>query len=86
MCLTQSTITLADIKISFSNKGSFTIFDLVWENNYPQSWMAIGLNNDPQMVCKIFYIVSNEYLTKFAVVSHTAILYFIPFLYQIENL
>ena len=56
MCLTQSPITLADIKISFENKGSFTTFNLAWENNPQYSWIAIGFNNDPQMVCKIFYI------------------------------
>ena len=56
MCLMQSPITLADIKISFKNNGLNTEFTLVWENYPKYSWMAIGFNDVPQMVCKIFYI------------------------------
>ena len=54
VCLTQSPITLAEIQITFSNNGQYTLFSLVWENSAPNTWLAVGLNTNPEMVGKIF--------------------------------
>lgn len=50
----QSPQVLANIQISFSNNGTHTSFDLTSTQggSVVNSWMAVGLNNNPQMVSK----------------------------------
>ena len=53
----QSPQTLADITISFANKGTETTFNLVsaLDSTFNNRWMAIGWNNVQDMVNLILF-------------------------------